>query len=93
VNRLQASMKFPNPVNFAKALWRMAYAWMHGLPLFVDNHVALRRRNECRSRDGDCYDAVSGQCQVCTCWVTTKTLVATERCPRGHWKREFIKTT
>jgi hypothetical protein len=85
-------VKFPNFFKFCAAIARFSKALATGQPILVKPGVERERLNECKKRDGDCYEAWSGQCQVCTCFIGVKTLLATEKCPRGHWKREIFRT-
>ncbi len=86
-------MKFYSPSVAFRAVCRIAWAALTQKPLFVTPETAARRHAQCKARDGGCYDEVTGRCQVCTCYASVKTLFATEKCPRGHWKREHVEHT
>lgn len=68
-----------------RALFRRA-------PVLAPPRVAQERLTLCRLQDGDCYDAWSRQCKVCSCFVAVKTALATEECPRGLWKRHIFRS-
>jgi hypothetical protein len=85
-------MKIPNPLKLIAAIYRLCFALAMRHSLIVDNATADERARECHRRDGDCYDAVYGQCRVCTCFVGIKTLFATESCPRGYWGKRLLAT-
>jgi hypothetical protein len=36
-------------------------------------------------------DIQSMQCKACTCFVRSKTLLASEECPEGFWKKEHSR--
>ena len=64
-------------------------ALMSGNPIFVPEEVADERLHECERRKMACFDAETGQCKLCSCYVAVKTILATEKCPLGHWQRWF----
>ena len=35
------------------------------------------------------YSPIIDQCDVCTCFVDFKIILATESCPKGHWGQYF----
>lgn len=65
-------MRFPNPLTFAKAVLHWARR-----PEIAPDFVRRERIARCAA----CTYYEHGQCQVCTCLVSVKTLLATERCP------------
>jgi hypothetical protein len=82
----------PSPRKFAGALGRIIRAAATGQRLFVESGVTNARMAQCLARDGKCFDRRVYQCQVCSCSVTLKATLATEECPMGHWKKEYIRT-
>lgn len=85
-------MIFPNPIEFARAVGRIIEALLTGRKLVVERYVARYRLDECMMRSGDCYDCLTSQCKVCSCFTGAKVWFATEKCPRGHWGRDLFKT-
>lgn len=85
-------MTVPNPVTFLRAVGRALRAAWRGQPLRVTNDVVVARVQKCQEQD-TCYDARFNQCRHCSCFVSLKANFATESCPRGLWKREFLKTS
>lgn len=77
------------PITFFRALGNALVALMSGNPVLVPLDVADERLSECEKRAKVCYDPESGQCKMCSCYVTVKTLLATEKCPFGYWQRWF----
>ena len=73
-------MRFPNPLTFLRALFRFARR-----PEVAAPHVVNIREARCQLCPF--YDA--GQCQVCTCAVSVKVILATESCPAGKWGEYF----
>lgn len=69
--------------NAVKAAARALWAWALGRRTFVDPDEALRREAICRACPY--YLAASGQCEVCTCFVSLKTKMRTEACPKRLW--------
>lgn len=53
-------------------------------PVMADAFVGEIRRARCQF----CPANVEGQCVDCTCLIDLKTLVASEECPRGRWRRQ-----
>lgn len=79
-------MKFPNPLKFSAAMLRLLWAFITRRPVLVSPQLCDERSTICRT---DCphYDPDSDQCKLCTCFISFKTMLATERCPVGRWKR------
>lgn len=76
-------MKIPNPWNAGKALKSIAQQISRGKPLTVSQEtvdIRLRTCHEC-----DFFDPNFGQCKVCSCIVSLKAQLATEKCPKGRW--------
>lgn len=70
----------------AKAAGRVLSAYIRKQAVFVSPEVKAERQNECNKRASECFDAAAGQCRVCHCFISSKSALSTERCPRGHWK-------
>lgn len=76
-------MKFPNPFRALAAAYRAVKARFSGKDVFVTQDESDRRWkicNACPEQDLDWK-----QCKVCTCFLTVKNELATERCPLGKW--------
>ena len=73
-------MKFPNPFNFFKALFRFAKR-----PEVAPEWVQTKRHSRCMH----CPHNESGQCQLCTCYCPMKVILATESCPDKRWGEYF----
>lgn len=72
----------PNPVTAARAAGRAVSAALSGREVFVSpdkRKARLKVCAACPELDRD------GQCSVCTCWVSNKSRLATETCPRDKW--------
>ena len=76
-------MKVPNPWNAAKAAARAARAVVTRSPLTVSQEMVDLRTKICHGCEF--FDARVGQCQVCTCIISLKAQLATERCPKSKW--------
>jgi hypothetical protein len=76
-------MVFPNPFRAAGALYRLARAWFTGDPFIVSGRIHARRRRLCKR----CFwrDPKSDQCMKCSCFLSLKTELTTEKCPLGKW--------
>lgn len=79
-------MKAPNLHEAAKALRRIAKASLNKDDLFVDLNTRSHRRSICET----CPENVNGQCQICTCVITLKTMSTTEACDLGKWPATVI---
>lgn len=73
-------MKIPNPWNAMKAAVRVI---THRGPLIVSQEMVDMRTRICHGCKH--YDPQSGQCKVCTCVISLKAQLATEKCPKGKW--------
>jgi len=75
-------MRFPNLRTFSKALWHF-----FARPEIAPDSVRRDRAARC----AQCPHFQYGQCQVCTCFVAVKTLLATEKCPDkpARWGEYF----
>lgn len=65
------------------ALWRVITNWFTRKPIFVTNDEAAQRLIACEN----CVHYADSQCMLCTCFVTTKVLLRTEKCPVGRWPK------
>jgi len=72
-------------VNAANAAGRVVRAVITRAPVRVTEEVKAERLRECVQRSGQCFDAESGRCRVCLCFVKLKAGLATERCPKNFW--------
>lgn len=58
--------------------------WTQG-EIFVSDYEADERLRICQS----CHHLDEcGQCELCTCFVSTKTLLVSEECPAGRWPKQ-----
>lgn len=76
-------MTFPNPFRAAGALWRVIKSLFKREEVFVTQEESDRRWeicNSCPEQDKDLK-----QCKVCTCFLSLKTELASERCPLRKW--------
>lgn len=78
-------MKLPNPLTFTAAVGRVVWAFIRRKPVFVPPEVECDRLSVCLPCKF--FDAEARQCTVCTCFIDLKCPVATEKCPKGFWKR------
>lgn len=78
-------IKWKSPFLFFAAIARSIWMWWTQGEIFVSDYEANMRINACRSclhlDDG-------GQCELCTCFVSTKTLLVSEECPVGRWPKQ-----
>ncbi len=74
-------MIFPNPITFAKSLFRGVFKFLAGAPIQVPADVWQSRLKVCRS----CSHYEGGQCQKCSCFVVLKSWLSYESCPLGSW--------
>lgn len=65
--------------NAVMALFRVVEMWILGRHPIVSDEIADARQARCRACPQ--YAAASDQCRACTCIVSLKTLLASERCP------------
>lgn len=64
--------------------------------LFVREAMVLATPEVVRERTERCYGClhrVTNQCQLCTCVVSLKTMMAPESCPAGRWGAQTHRTT
>jgi hypothetical protein len=74
----QIGMKFPNVFRAVLALFRFFRR-----PEFVSEEEFQTRQLVC----GGCphYDRVYGQCEECSCFISVKARLGSEKCPLGKW--------
>lgn len=65
--------------NAVMAVYRVFKLWIFGRHPFVSNEIADTRSARCRACPQ--YAPASDQCRACTCIVSLKVLLASERCP------------
>lgn len=58
-------------------------------PVFATAEVMTARIDRCLA----CPHAVHGQCGLCTCVISLKTLVASESCPIAKWAAQTSNST
>lgn len=75
-------MRFPNPINFLKALLKLAKRQE-----LTPKPIEEKRQKICDA----CEHNEHNQCQVCTCFIPLKTKFATEKCPKNKWGEYFNK--
>ena len=78
-------MLFPSIPKALSALWRTLVAVVKKRPVFAEKTDVDFRRRVCKVCPY--YSADLSQCKVCTCFVSAKTLLATEECPKGFWPK------
>jgi hypothetical protein len=76
-------MKIPNPWVAAQAAARAARAVMKRAPLTVSQETVDLRTKICHKCEF--FDPNFGQCKVCSCIISLKAQLATEKCPKGKW--------
>lgn len=76
-------MKIPNPWNAAKAVARVAKAVVQRTPVAVSQQTVDLRTKICRGCSF--YNPALDQCNVCTCFISVKAQLSTEKCPKGKW--------
>jgi hypothetical protein len=76
-------MVFPNPFRALAALFRVVRAYWLGDETFVSGRILQFRRQKCNM----CFhrDAETDQCRLCTCFLSLKTQLSTEKCPLTKW--------
>lgn len=67
-------------------MWRAFRLWIKGEKVIVPEEVQIEREMECHAPCPH-WDEESDQCRVCTCFVALKILWASEKCPKGRWKK------
>jgi hypothetical protein len=79
-------MIFPNPFRALASAARMLWWKINGWAVLLEPHEQQNRLNKCNR----CLvmNPESRQCEICTCFVDAKTLLAPERCPLGLWERQ-----
>lgn len=75
-------MRFPDIRRFFRAL--IAF---FKRPVVVDDAIALRRQAICRQCPH--LDREVSQCELCTCFMGFKTIMATEECPDRRWGQYY----
>ena len=76
-------MKVPNPLNAASAAARAARALVKREPLTVSQEMVDLRTKICHGCE--LFDPTFGQCGACSCIISLKAQLATEKCPKGKW--------
>lgn len=76
-------MKFPNPFYALAAIYRAVKARFQKEEVFVTQEESDRRWTICNACPEQ--DLELKQCKKCTCFLSIKNEMATERCPLGKW--------
>jgi hypothetical protein len=89
-------MIFPNPFRFVAAMSRAAWCWLRGYRVLTTEQEEAFRWMQCRvcpSRvDGDDTEpGVTGQCELCSCFLSGKLALTMEKCPDRRWGRIWRK--
>jgi hypothetical protein len=77
-------MRFPNPLRFLRALFHFARR-----PELAPDRVQAAREDRCRTCPFYEQTDLGAQCQSCTCLVSLKVMLATEKCPEKRWGEYF----
>lgn len=80
------------PVTFLKAMWRVILhiGRTRSFSLRVPDKVLANRIVACQV-DCDLYEPGSGQCPVCSCYLSLKAPLVTEDCPhptKNYWNEK-----
>jgi hypothetical protein len=67
--------------NFVGAAGRIAKAAITGDQMLVESLIKNKRLDICKM----CNHNANNQCQICECLIIAKTMLATEKCPKGKW--------
>jgi hypothetical protein len=78
-------MIIPSIPKALSSLWRTLVALVKRRPIFAEKIEVDFRRRVCKVCPH--YSESLGQCKVCTCFVSAKTLLSTESCPKGFWNK------
>lgn len=87
-------IKFSTPFRYVAAQARRFFAWVFGFETLVTDAEWGARIAECEA----CPHLKDEQCEICTCFVDGKAMLALERCPKKKWlrvwrlKRQYTKT-
>jgi len=74
-------------LRFIGAYWRAKVAKWQGYDPIAPTIAQNRRLEICNM----CDFFQDGECLKCGCSVVAKTMMATEKCPVGRWKRLWIR--
>jgi len=77
--------RLKTPVNAFLASLRAFWWSLRGYRVLVDEDTELDRKAVCYNCEF--FDEDNDQCKVCSCFIAAKTLVASEKCPKGFWLR------
>jgi hypothetical protein len=72
--------------NFFTAWVRVQWAKFYGYKVIATPWVQDRREGLCMT----CDFQKDGECTKCGCLILSKTLLNTEACPVGRWKRIWV---
>jgi uncharacterized Fe-S cluster-containing MiaB family protein len=70
--------------NALKAAARAVKTLFSKDPVLATPGIQMIREMRCQG----CNHELDGQCTLCTCVVSLKTMLATESCPIGRWKKQ-----
>lgn len=82
-------IKFSSPFRFVAACARAAFAKIFGYAVLVSPAVQDERLAIC----DNCEELEDEQCRVCSCYVSAKTALALEECPKKYWQRVWKSRT
>ena len=85
----EGPVRFPNPITFIRSMFRHGWANVRGYHVIASPGVQEYRFKQCRK----CEHNDEGQCQLCSCLVLAKTIMAMETCPDRRWSAEWKKRT
>ena len=76
-------ISWKSPFRFIAAIFRAGRQAARGRDVIASTGTISSRLEECEG----CafYDEEDGQCRVCTCFVSTKVILNSEKCPKGFW--------
>jgi len=90
--RLAASLNTPTLLkkvqNAAGAAGRVVKAAAQGKAVRVSEEEQNKRLAICKTNQCGQYDSVKNVCKICGCLLKFKTMLATEKCPKGFWGAE-----
>lgn len=78
-------LSWRSPFRFFRSITLALWDRIWGKPFFAPSAVVELRLDICAA----CEHNAAGQCQLCTCVIAGKTIIAREQCPDkpARWKR------
>ena len=77
-------MIFPSLKTALKSAKKLIISLFRKETILAEEETVEFRRRVCKVCPF--YSESLGQCKVCTCFVSAKTLLSTETCPKGFWE-------